>query len=323
MNSTKVRIVLLALAAMVAPARAQQETQIQLDGKNYAVTEFPQGRFAPTHMVSISGPEGQAMVSVDKKGKITAVLSPPGGQLNGVDYRPVINHVWEAYQAQKNGNATNSGQPAPSNDTNDPNGTLRAQAEALQQQALQRAALVTGQQSGQPAKLIADFPAGGGAVVHGTPYGDIVFNKDATEAHFTRTSSNALSGNTEQTWEYDYVGKKDAAGALATGVGGALAGAFDVRHAGRIDGGGIHVLVETNGGKPHEVYGTEQKTFAVNPSVRNPLDNGERQLAVNFLDAAKQALQTASDAAKIQKVETFRPDPEVFTELFDKWKHKL
>ena len=106
MKLQQVTTALLALVAMIAPAQAQQQTQIQVDGKNCTITEFPQGRFAATHMVSLSGPEGTAMISVDKNSKITAIISPPGGQLNGVDYTPIIKQVWAAYQAQRNGNAT-------------------------------------------------------------------------------------------------------------------------------------------------------------------------------------------------------------------------
>jgi hypothetical protein len=314
MNLKQVTTILLALVAIYAPAKAQQD--VTVNDHHYQVTSMMKSRNGDMlRIVDTANPQRMAVVQVN--GGDVKLLAP-----NFVD-DATMKEIKDVVSAYKNSNggaaATQPAQPP----ADDQAAKLRQQSLELQQQALQRAAVVTGQQSGQPAKLTADFPAGGGAVVHGTPYGDIVFNQDATEAHFTRTSSNALAGNTEQTWEYDYVGKKNAAGALAKGVGGALAGAFDVRHAGRVDGGGIHVLVETNGEKPHEVYGTEQKTFAVNPYVRNPLDNGERQLAVNFLDAAKQALQTASDAAKNQNVETFRPDPDVFTELFDKWKHKL
>lgn len=112
----KVVSTVVATVAIIAAAQAQQQTQVQVDGKNYTITEFPQGRsrFAATHMVSLSGPGGTAMVSVDKNGKITAILSPPGGQLNGVDYTPIINQVWNAYQAQKNGAAAaNSNAPGP------------------------------------------------------------------------------------------------------------------------------------------------------------------------------------------------------------------
>jgi hypothetical protein len=113
MKLQQVPTALLALVAIIAPAQAQQQTQVKVDGKNYTVTEFPHSRVAPTHMVSLSGPDGTAMVTVDNSGKITAIINPPGGWLNGVDYTPIINKLWTAYQTQKNGNATSSpaGQP--------------------------------------------------------------------------------------------------------------------------------------------------------------------------------------------------------------------
>ena len=63
---------LLALVAVISPAQAQNQTKVAVDGKDYTVTEYPHGRFAPTHMVSLSGPAGSAMITVDKDGKIAA-----------------------------------------------------------------------------------------------------------------------------------------------------------------------------------------------------------------------------------------------------------
>lgn len=115
---------------------------------------------------------------------------------------------------------------------------------------------------------------------------------------------------------------ENRAGAVAKGVGGALTGAMSVRHAGRVDEGGIEVYLETNGGKKQQEYGTEQETFAVNPNVRAPLDNGVGQLAIGFLDAAKEALKGAAQAAKDQNTQGFHPDDAVVAE-FDQWKHKV
>lgn len=107
------RKLLAAILAIAALAQAQQQSSVKVDGKDYSVTEYPSGR-SPTHMVSMAGPEGMAMVTVDKSNKITAFISPPGGQLNGVDYKPLVNKVWDAYQAQKNGTVpANSNAAAP------------------------------------------------------------------------------------------------------------------------------------------------------------------------------------------------------------------
>jgi len=92
--------VLLAATAMVA--HAQTQSQIKVDGKDYTVTEFA-GR--TSHLAQLAGPEGTAMVSVDNSGKITAILSPPGGG----GQQDLITKVWAAYQNQKNsGNAANA-----------------------------------------------------------------------------------------------------------------------------------------------------------------------------------------------------------------------
>jgi len=313
---------IVATVAVFAPAQAQQQTSVKVDGKDYTVTEYQGGRSG--HMVSLTGPDGTAMVSVNNKNEIVAFISPPGGIApNGSDYKPLINQVWTAYLGQKNGNAVanNNATPAGGTNSDDPNAALRAQTAAIQAQVQARVsgAPVNGQQAGP---VTYEFPVSGGAIAHGTPYGDLVFNADATEAHFTRTSSNALAGNTSQTVSYEYVGQKNAAGAVAKGVGGAVAGALNVRHAGRVDKGGIDVYVQTNGGKKGQVYGTEQTTFAVNEYVANPLDNGSRQLAIGFLDVAKEALKAATQAAKEQNIQSFHPDDAVVME-FDKWKHKL
>lgn len=45
-----------------------------------------------------------------------------------------------------------------------------------------------------PAELTVTFPAGGGAVVHGTPFGDITYSADGTEARSVQKSSNGLTG---------------------------------------------------------------------------------------------------------------------------------
>ena len=310
--------IIVATVAMVGSARAQQQSKVTVDGKDYTVNELP-GR--TMHMVQLSGPEGSAMISVNNQNQITMYASPPGG--GTPDQKALIDKVWKVYQSQKNGTgvANNNSTPAGGTNSDDPNAALRAQTAAIQAQAQARVngSPVNGQQ--QTGSVTYEFPVSGGAIAHGTPYGDIVFNADATEAHFTRTSSNALAGNTSQTWSYEYVGQKNKAGAAAKGLGGALAGAMNVRHAGRVDEGGIEVYLQTNGGKKEHEYGTEQKTFAVNPNVRNPLDNGVRQLAIGFLDAAKEALNAATQAAKEQNIQGFHPDEGVVTE-FDKWKHK-
>lgn len=311
---------IVAMVAIVAPcAQAQQAEHVTVDGKNYAITSLSRGR-----MIQLTDTTNGQSAMLSVQGNSYTILSPPGGFYNGVDYGPTIKKVWDAYQAQKNektaanGNTLPVGQQPPSDDQA---AALRAQNAALRAgiQARMNGVPANGQSTGPVAY---EFPASGGAIAHGTPYGDIIFNADASEAHFTRTSSNALAGNMSQTWSYEYVGQKNKAGAAARGVGGALAGAMNVRHTGRVDEGGIEVYLQTNGGEKEHEYGTEQKTFAVNPNVRTPLDNGVRQLAIGFLDAAKEALAGSTQAAKEQNIQSFHPDDAVVME-FEKWKHKL
>jgi hypothetical protein len=177
-----------ATVALVAPAPAQQQTSINVDGKNYTVTEYPQGRFAPTHMVQLSGPDGTAMISVDKNNKITAIISPPGGQYNGVDYRPVINQVWDALQAQRSGNAANAapagGAPAGQQSSSDAQtDALRAQADALTQQALARAGQVTNPASSQP-RTVKNLTADG-AIVNDPNLGPVTVSDNGMKFEWT------------------------------------------------------------------------------------------------------------------------------------------
>ncbi len=116
---------IVATVAIFAPAQAQQQTSIKVDGKDCIVTEYQGGRSG--HMVSLTGPDGTAMISVNNAGKIVAYISPPGGIYNGSDMKPLINQVWAAYLDQKNGNGASAQQPP----ADDPNAALRAQTAAL------------------------------------------------------------------------------------------------------------------------------------------------------------------------------------------------
>src|SRR5208283_5419706 len=173
---------IVATVAVFAPAQAQQQTSVKVDGKDYTVTECQGGRSG--HMVSLTGPDGTAMVSVNNKNEIVAFISPPGGIApNGSDYKPLINQVWTAYLGQKNGNAVanNNATPAGGTNSDDPNAALRAQTAAIQAQVQARVngAPVNGQQAGP---VTCEFPVSGGAIVHNTPFGDIVLNRDGTSA---------------------------------------------------------------------------------------------------------------------------------------------
>jgi hypothetical protein len=157
------------MIAVVAPALAQQQTSVKVDDKDYTVTEFP-GR--SMHMVQLAGPEGAAMVSV-QNGKITAYISPPGGG----GKQDLINKVWNAYQDQKKGNAVANSNAAPAGGTNpdDPNAAARAEMMAKANAVIAAAGNLSRANPLAPANLSVEFPAGGGAIVHGTKHGDVTF----------------------------------------------------------------------------------------------------------------------------------------------------
>lgn len=140
---------------------AQQQTDVNVEGKTYSVIEM---RGGSTHMVQLVSPEGQTtMISVNRNNEITAILNPPAGRLNGVDYAPLIKKVWAAYQAQKNGSSASTGQAAPTTPpADDPNAARRAQVDALAAQAQARAAGAT---STGPGKRTVEFNEAGEAIV--------------------------------------------------------------------------------------------------------------------------------------------------------------
>lgn len=108
------------MAARNSNARTQMtQAPVEVDGKHYTVTEYPGGPSG--HMVSFTGPDGTAMVSVDKNSKIATYISPSGGNApDGRDFKPLINQVWTAYLDQKNqAAAANSNTAAPTDARNE------------------------------------------------------------------------------------------------------------------------------------------------------------------------------------------------------------
>lgn len=154
---------LAATIVIVSAANAQmQQTSIKVDNADCTVTEMPAGR-SPTHLVQLTGPQGAAMISVNKDNKITAYLSPPGGG----EYKALIDKVWAAYLDQKNGGAgaaptatAAAGGPTQAAEPSDSSKALQDQANAILANAQARAAGGT-----VGGKLTVDFPASGGAVV--------------------------------------------------------------------------------------------------------------------------------------------------------------
>lgn len=171
---------LAAAIAMIVPAITAQMTQVsvRVDNKDYTVTEMRGGR--ASHMVQLAGPEGTAMVMVDNDNKITAFISPPGGG----GQQDLINKVWAAYLAQKNG--TTAAAATPGNEASDPNAALRAQAAAVAAQAQARAnGATTPAPGGQRAvKTIADNSI---TVYDPTLNADVTFTENLMKAEWSIT----------------------------------------------------------------------------------------------------------------------------------------
>ena len=62
MKVQQAAIILLALAAMIGRGQAQEQSKIQVDGKTYVVTDYPQSAYVPTRSVMLTGPQGNAVV---------------------------------------------------------------------------------------------------------------------------------------------------------------------------------------------------------------------------------------------------------------------
>jgi len=166
-------LVVTAATAVTAIAQVQQ-TSVTINNVQYTVTEMPAGR-SPAHMVQLAGPEGAAMVQVDRDNKITAYLSPPGGG----QYKAQIDALWAAYLAQKKGSASATSTPS---SEPDPNAALRAQAAAL---AAGRSASST---AGQEPVVKGPAP-GGGLIVHdpnlgGSGGADVTISPDGMKAEW-------------------------------------------------------------------------------------------------------------------------------------------
>jgi hypothetical protein len=193
----RTRIIALAILALIAVcgANAQQQVSLKIGDKDYTITEFA-GR--TSHMVALSGPDGTAMVSVVKD-KITAYINPPGGG----QFKALIDKVWAAYQAQKNGasggqQATDTAPPA-----DDPNEALRAQVAAATARARARAGAgaTSAQTSGVASERPVEFTATGPTVTD-PKFGEVTWNKDLTLATFVQ-SGNGMALPTKVTATYE------------------------------------------------------------------------------------------------------------------------
>jgi hypothetical protein len=175
---------LAAATAIVVPAAANaqiQQTSVKIGNIEYTVTEMPAGR-SPAHMVELTGPEGTAMVQVNRENKITAYLNPPGGG----EYKAQIDELWAAYLKQKNGGASASSTPPA--EPADPNAALRAQAAAITAQAQARVNGAASYTSSKEPTVKGPAP-GGGVIVHdpnlgGSGGADVTISPDGMKAEW-------------------------------------------------------------------------------------------------------------------------------------------
>jgi hypothetical protein len=171
----------LATIAVFASAQVQQ-TSVKLDGKNYIVTEYQGGRSG--HMVSFTGPDGTAMISVSAKDEIISFISPPGGIApNGTDYKPLVNQVWTAYLAQKSESATAGATPG--SEPADPNAALRARAAAITAQTQARMSGTTTVSDGQ--RAVKNIGNDSITVYDPTLKADVKFTEDLMKAEWSVT----------------------------------------------------------------------------------------------------------------------------------------
>ncbi|MGD0299160.1 MAG: hypothetical protein ABSE86_18800 [Bryobacteraceae bacterium] len=218
---------LVAATTIMAPAaNAQNQTTFKVGDAVCTVTEYlapaslPR-RLATSHMVSISGPLGMAMVRVsdlDKnKNEITVYISPSGGIVpdgtpQGKDYRPVINQVWKAYLDQKNQAAPAN--TASANEPSDPIAAAQANAAAI------AASNVTPTIASPPS---VKFPAGGGAIVTKGSR-TITLTLDGADATIVDQSVTGQSRTEKATYEGDGTDNdyKQDGGKILKGLGRAL-----------------------------------------------------------------------------------------------------
>jgi hypothetical protein len=196
-------------------AQSPTQTSIKLNDKDYTVTEF-NGR--TSHMVQLSGPEGQAMVSV-ANGKITAYLSPPGGG----PYKDLIDQLWAAYQAQKSGSPVGQ-QAASTTPADDPNAARRAQVDALIAQRQAGAGPLGG-----PKELTIDHLTEDGAVVNDPKLGKVTVSDNGMKLTWTVAPNGTMPAY--YTAEFEGGDKEAGAGAKTgkaiKGFGTAVAGSMN------------------------------------------------------------------------------------------------
>ena len=148
-----------------SPCMAQTQTTVKVDGTEYTIISQMRGR-----MFQIITPDGRtAMIMPTASGY--NIVSPPNGIYEGIDYKPQIAKIWQAYQDQKGGTSmTTAPAASPDAERNDPNAARRAQVDALT--ARTQARLNAIQNRGDEKPVFKAFTETGAIVTH-PKFGDV------------------------------------------------------------------------------------------------------------------------------------------------------
>jgi len=310
MSFRQTAAMLAATIALAVPASAQiAQTTVQLDGKDYTVTEMRSGR-SQQHMVQLSGSDGTAMVTVDSSNKIVAYLSPPGGGA----YKPLIDRVWAAYLETK-------GAAAPAAPAPDPNAALRQQAAAITAQAQSRSngpnatsdLSLGGASSGAVVKTFTSD----GVVVHDPNLEggvDVTIANDGASASFIVQPRAGMMGTpTKMTAEYEGSGEApsdgEKAGKFAKGAGTAVAEALNPRVVSRVGMHGNDVWRVKSQGVNGKATLYESGSYSIGAMPSMGRDAGQT-VGLTILERIKQdiALATTEAASRKSRGETIAFD---------------
>jgi len=201
------------LLVTTVPAAYSQSApaKVKIGEVEYSVTPISRGR-----MLQVSDANGGLVGMAGVNGGNVSVLAGPPA---------TIKSVVDAYLHPTNGAATAAApttppSPAAPATVDDPNAAQRAALMAKLDAITASAGNVARVNPAAPTQLSVEFPANGGAIVHGTKHGDITFNADATEA---RTVKPSVSGNPQVYLAKYEGGDKDSAGKDVGKTAGSLA----------------------------------------------------------------------------------------------------
>jgi hypothetical protein len=180
------------LLMTIVPAAYAQSTpaKVKIGDVEYSVTSLSRGR-----MLQIGDRDGHMIGMAGVNGGTVSVLYPQQEPAFSV-----VRNVATEYLHPANGagtaaaNTTPPPSAPPAAGPEDPNAAARAALMAKLDAVAASAGNLGGANPLTPVQLSVEFPAAGGAIVHGTKFGDITFNADATEAHFSRPT---VSGTPE------------------------------------------------------------------------------------------------------------------------------